>query len=157
MLLNYKKMRIVRQKTLDDCAVCSLTMLTGLRYRQVKSKIGDCYVAGEGLYDVDTSLRRLGFKQGCFVYKTVSGYPIEIYKDLDFKRMRKPSEISSEYFKECLWGRRALVTVPSLNFPSKYHMLYWHIDKVLDPSNLKTYNTIEELKPTEIYLFRERI
>jgi hypothetical protein len=42
-------------------------------------------------------------------------------------------------FKRILKGKRAVMSVPSLNFTNKGHAIFWDGSKLLDPSNLKRY------------------
>ena len=56
-----------------------------------------------------------------------------------------------------LWGRRALVTVPSLNIPKGWHMVYFDGLNVFDPSLAKTYEHVTQLEPNELVLFREGV
>src|SRR5262249_28678854 len=65
------------------------------------------------------------------------------------------SSIAPAYFLKFTWGRRALVTVPSLNNEGGHHMVLWSGREVFDPSTRKRYERWQDLRPSEIVLFRE--
>lgn len=156
-MMKRKQVRLIKQKTGSDCAVCSMAMLTGIRYRDVYRKLVNCgaYVEGRGMNDVEKGLIALGLKQGRKYHKTVKGAYQTV--PVDFKRVWTPYEISIEYHREQLWGRRALLSVPSLNnLPNGMHMIYWHYDKIFDPSPKKIYTEFQQLKPKTMYIFMEK-
>lgn len=147
-------MELINQKKPDDCAVCCMTMLTGRDYEDVYKTIGDAYVKGKGMVNDEAAMERLGYKKRRIPSKRVEGaYKVEY---VDFKVLFKPHEISPEYFRGMVWGRRALITAPSLNVEGGAHMIYWHYDKLFDPSNKKTYTKLEDVKPKELILFLEK-
>ena len=150
-----KNIRLIGQKTPTDCGVCSMAMLTGLGYKktyELMSKSG-AYVEGKGLYDDHKALLALGLREGRErnknVPKALNIVPI------DFKVLWKPWEISAKFYAQQIWGRRALLSVPSLNNPGGSHMIYWHYDRIYDPSPKKTYKEFNELEPTGIIIFME--
>ena len=150
-----QSVRLVRQKTSSDCAPCCLTMLTGLPYRKVIALIGDTFHPEKGMLETVKGLERLGLvREKKIPVKGLSGaYRIE---PVDFMEIRRQYEISAQFFKDQLWGRRALLSVPSLNNPGGFHMVYWHYDRIFDPSTKKTYERFFDLKPEEIIIFMER-
>lgn len=135
---------MVKQRADDDCAVCSIAMATGLPYEEVLEKIGDAYKPGEGMYHPSIALERLGFK-----YTFENGIPVG---DIVCKHR---GILSPDFFRSFAWGRRALLSVPSLNIPGGMHMVYWDGAQVFDPSNKKIYTEWKQLLPTHIVLFRE--
>lgn len=55
-----------------------------------------------------------------------------------------------------LWGRRALIQVPSLNNPPpNMHLVYWDGVCIHDPSNKQQYTHIDQMQPQYIYFFNE--
>ena len=154
-LLNNKRMRLIKQKLSSDCGICCLAMLTGIQHKKVIKLIGDCWNNEEGLGGLSESLIRLGFKTKKVKIKFSSGKTYNIEQPINFKVIRYRDEISHSYFTNQVWGRRALLTVPSLNYKNGYHLVYWHYNKLYDPSTKKIYKNLDELKPTQIAIFME--
>lgn len=148
-------MRLFKQKGSSDCAVACLVMLTGMPYKKIIKLIGDAWHVDKGMSDIGKALERLGYvKEKKIPVKGLKGaWRCEAQ---DFMEVRRQYEISAQFFKDQLWGRRALLSVPSLNIPDGWHMIYWHYDKIYDPSPKKTYERFFDLKPEEIVIFMER-
>lgn len=154
-MIRRDNVRLIKQKTGSDCAVCSMAMLTGIPYKkvyQILEKDGS-YVEGKGMQDTESALLALGLRREYKRHPRVRKAFVETYAD--FKHMWKPWEISPQYYRQQLWGRRALLSVPSLNNPGGSHMIYWHYDRIYDPSPKKTYTKFDDLEPTHIYVFME--
>lgn len=137
---------LVPQRSPCDCGVACLAMLTGRDYDDVVAVVGDAFDPERGLESEQTALNRLGFS--CTFQ---DGEPVG-----DYIVHSKPFCISSSYLRFMLWGRRALVTVPSLNYNGGAHMVYFDGRDVFDPSTLKRYERYKQLEPTSLVLFRER-
>jgi hypothetical protein len=137
--------KLVQQRNLTDCVICSLAMATDLSYETVLEKVGDLYDIKEGLRYESKALNRLGFSN-----EYENGQSIG-----DFTTYYRGFYISPEFFLSTAWGRRALLSVPSLNFAGKWHMLYVDGRKVYDPSTLDRYERYDQLKPEYITVFRE--
>lgn len=155
-MIRRKNVRLIKQRPgRGDCAVCCLAMLTGIPYDKVVKLIGNTYHPDKGMMDDDTALERLGLRKKHIPVKGLKGaFHIEY---VDYKPLYgKPYELSAEYWVDQIWGRRALLSVPSLNYKNGSHMVYWHYDRLFDPSTKKTYKEFKELKPTEIVLFMEK-
>ena len=131
-------------------------MATGIPYEKALKLVTGThtYAHDKGMYDTERCLELVGLIRKRVPVKAVKG----AYKlvDVDFKSYRKPREISEEYFRDMLWGRRALLSVPSLNYEGGFHMIYWHYDKVYDPSTKKVYTSFDQLRPREIIVFMEK-
>lgn len=119
-------------------------MLTGRTYEDVLASVGDTLDPERGMRRDQEALRRLGFSS-----QYENGEPVG-----DFV-CRNRGPLSPEFFRHFAWGRRALMSVPSLNNPGGWHMVYTVGAKVFDPSSLKTYTAWAELRPDDITLFRE--
>lgn len=132
--------KLIQQRTPNDCAVCCMAMHTGASYETVLERVGDHYEDGIGLKNVGGALERLGLSS-----RYESGEPVG-----DFSWMSRPYALSAEYFRALAWGRAALITVKSKNRDT-WHMVYWDGGGVWDPSNLETF---KELHPEELVLFR---
>ncbi len=136
---------LVEQREKSDCAICCIAMATGLSYEEVMAAAGDAYQPGKGTNREYEILQRLGYK-----YTFERGEPVG-----DIVARHRDWCISPEFFRSMLWGRRALVSVPSVNFAGGHHMVYWDGRRIWDPSRLKRYETVDQLLPDGIVLFRE--
>mgnify|MGYP003135106911 CR=1 FL=1 len=152
MVIENKNPKLIKQIGPSDCAICCLSMLTGIEHAEVISRVGDTWEDGMGMANTGLALLRLGFENR-EIPLDKGAYRIE---DVDFKILRKPWGISDEMFKSMIWGRKALLTVPSLNIDGGYHMVYWYYDELFDPSPKKTYKSYEELNIREMVLFLEK-
>lgn len=138
---------LIRQRTGHDCAICTIAMALCRSYDEVhaaglESKGFDPEV---GTRSEQAILKVLGLSTA---YE--NGRPVG-----DFVDSRKGYETSTESFRDRAWGRRAILTVPSLNIPGGWHSVYWDGSMLFDPCLLKTYETFDQLHPTEMILFRE--
>lgn len=140
-------MQLVVQRTGHDCAICTIAMALGMTYDQVmaaglESKAFD---PESGTRGASRILEALGLSN-----RFDRGNPVG-----DFVSRRRSFEISPAYFRGQIWGRRAVICVPSLNIPGGWHSIYWDGAQVWDPSPRKRYETFDDLHPEEIILFRE--
>lgn len=140
--------QIIQQRTPHDCAVAAMAMLTGKTWEETHAIIGhlvDYEGERRGMRDEQQALKLLGFD-----YRFENGRPVG-----DISCMRRPFGIAADFYRQFAWGRRALMSVPSLNRPGGWHMIFWDGARVYDPSPLKTYSKFDELLPDELVLFRE--
>lgn len=152
MILNKKRMRLIKQKSNSDCGICSMAMLTGIPHKKIIKLVGINWNDELGLGSVRESLLCIGFREKRTKLSSHS-WSVE---PLDFNVFYCNPMLSPSYFAKQLWGRRALVTVPSLNYKDGLHMVYWHYNKLYDPSRKKTYKDFKELKPTQFTVFMEK-
>ena len=103
----------------------------------VLAVIGDAFDPVKGMRREQTALKRLGFDEGSFIH---------LHRDWC---------ITPEAFRRLSWKRRALITVPSLNIPEGWHMVYSDGRQLYDPSVGITYEAWDRLLPDEIILFDE--
>lgn len=134
---------LIKQRTTSDCAICCLAMLTGLCYEAVIEAVGDSFDPEKGMRRDYVALNRLGFQMSNKMDGTG-----------DFIRLHH-SILTPSYFRIFAFGRRALLSVPSLNIEDGLHMVYWDGYEVFDPANGKTYSRFEDLLPEEMILFQE--
>jgi hypothetical protein len=59
------------------------------------------------------------------------------------------------FVKNCMWARKAIIEVWSLNYKEGHHVVYWDGYKVHDPSTKKTYKTLQEVEPITFILFND--
>lgn len=131
---------LVWQRQRADCAICCLAMLTGRTWEEVRTAIGDAWHPRRGLIHSESAMERLGFAWGLGSTRP-NGYVVVV----DARALISPP---------LLWGRRALLSVPSLNRKG-WHMVYWDGAKLLDPSLGRRNEDFFELTPREVYIFRE--
>lgn len=134
----------VPQRLTSDCSICCIAMVSGKTYEEVIEAAGDDFVpAGpqSGMWSVQKTLTNLGFNRD------------------DFQELHRGYEISPEYFLGIAWGRRALISVPSLNKKGGWHHVYCDGtgETLFDPSTRKKYTHWDQLKPDELIIFREAI
>jgi hypothetical protein len=139
-------MSIIVQRTGSDCAICCMAMLTGRSYEDVLSTVGDAFDPERGMREEQKALDRLGFRHEFERGEAVG----------DMVCTHRGYAISPEFYRSMAWGRRALMSVPSLNSQRGWHMIYFDGATVFDPSPLKRYTSFDELRPDEIVLFQER-
>jgi len=106
------------QRAEDDCTICCIAMATGLSYEAVMAQA----VKSSGGY-------RYGGTPG-----TMS--PKGVLIDLGFaaKRLGCEGDGQGAGVRSALWGRRAILSVPSLNGFKGHHDVYWDGHRVWDPS-----------------------
>jgi hypothetical protein len=135
---------LVQQRSLVDCGVCCLAMAAGRRYDDVVAAIGDCFDPANGMRRTHTALKRLGFDPAWS-----DGQPGDVMVlHLDWC-------LSPQLFLRMAWGRRAILSVPSLNQPDTWHMVYSDGRELFDPSTRRTHARFADMEPRELVLFRE--
>lgn len=131
--------RLVQQRTDDDCTLCCIAMATSLSYESVrasaeKARLG--YKAGFGTRSVWWVMRELGF---------------------DVKAIGAPDTGAGALCRDLIWGRRAIVSLPSLNEWRGHHDLYWDGQQLHDPSTKLTYppDALTRSVPIGVVIFDE--
>lgn len=122
-----------------------MAMVTGRPYEDILGTVGDAFEPDKGMRHEQLALKRLGFS-----YTFSNGEA-----DGDIVCRHRGFEISPEYFRAFAWGRRALMSVPSLNLAGGWHMIFWDSRRIFDPSPRLVYEQFIQLKPEEMVLFRE--
>ncbi len=138
---------LIRQRTRHDCAICTIAMALDRAYDEVHA----AGVESKG-FDPEVGTRS---EQGILKHLGLSSTYENGRAVGDFIDTRKGYETSTEAFRDRAWGRRAILTVPSLNIVGGWHSVYWTGSQLLDPCLLKTYESFDQLHPTEMILFRE--
>jgi len=136
---------LIQQRTPHDCAICCMAMLTGRTYEDVMTIAGSDFDPERGMRNEHAMLDRLGFK-----YTFENGHAVG-----DMVAMHRAYALSPDFFRGFAWGRRALLSVPSLNYPGQWHMVFYDGHTLFDPSPGRTYARFEDLLPEEIIIFRE--
>jgi hypothetical protein len=66
-----------------------------------------------------------------------------------------PEYATTGFLRNILWGRRALVQVPSKNYPGEQHIIYWDGRELHDPSNMRQWEW-SQVEPIYLWIFDER-
>ena len=135
---------LVKQRTRMNCAICCMAMLTGRDYDDVMAAVGDAYNPVKGMRYDQKALKRLGF-----TFSHEKGQPMG--GAVVFMR----GILAPDFFLHMAWGRRALISVPSLNYSDSTHMVFCDGERVFDPSPRLIYVQFYQLKPDEVVLFQE--
>lgn len=142
----------VLQKTNHDCMLACIAMAAGKTHEELWTQEDiDELVAMKGSSDdhTRTLLEKAGFEP--YVNGEISKivWSINIWDS----HSREP------FVQRLLSGRRAIISVPSLNNYGGWHVVYWDGHKLYDPNYLKEekqyYRWIDQLAPRKIWIFDE--
>lgn len=131
----------MKQRNLKDCAICCLSMALGVSYKKIKD-------------DVMSANKIMYGDRHKFDGTTIEVEHLILWKygiNHDFIEKKWVCSLSNGLlqkmppFRRKIRNKRALLTVPSLNFNGKYHAVYWDGRKIHDPSNLRCYDTASAL------------
>lgn len=132
---------LIQQKTLNDCALASIAMAAGKeKWEDLWNEADLEAVKGKGVghgEDLNAYMLRAGF-----------------VRDKHFKAAYIHGD-SHDYIAKLLWGRRALLSVHSLNRDGDGHMVYWDGEKLWDPSYERTYLYLSSCIITVAQLFKD--
>lgn len=132
---------LVKQKSNYDCALACLAMVSGKNYDEIfDSEFCERIEKATTCTDNDLveAYRLAGFEKG--------------------KNMRSiyiGPTVNAVIVRQLIWGRRALIQVPSLNYNNCEHFIYWNGYEIFDPSNKQTYKYLQNVFPTYVVLFDE--
>lgn len=118
---------LITQRTDYDCTVCCLAMMLGLSYETVGAAIPGYHAeiertgTSKGINDdqVQSFLKRCGVRSRVLRAMVLGG---------------RSRQINSDRFKPMLWGRQAIIDLPSLNLPGGFHSAYFDGRDLHDPS-----------------------
>lgn len=120
------------QRDADDCTICAIAMATGQTYERVM----EVARASQGGY------RREG--------RPGTTSPRSVLLDLGFQAQRvSMASLGPHHRTRLLWGRRAILSVPSLNGYPGHHDVYWDGRAIRDPSTKQSYAP-DALADTEV-------
>lgn len=138
---------LVQQRTTSDCSICCFAMALGRTYEDVIATVGPHFDPAKGLANEYEALKDLGLK--C---KFENGEPTD---ETEFLVKRRDWCIHPQMIRSWCWGRRAIITVPSLNIEDGFHVVYYDGKDLFDPSREKRYEKFTDLFPDEAVIFRE--
>jgi hypothetical protein len=133
---------MVKQRSERDCYLCCVAMAVNVPYENIctdltRAELSEMSIRGtvgdliDRVWAIVGMRRDLDFRSGFYGHLST----------LDPKY--GPSTI-----RDFLWGRRALIQVPSLNFEGEMHIVYWDGFSLFDPSTKLKYEKLEELPMT---------
>lgn len=141
-----------------DCFLCSAAMAAGVDYDTAWAALDDTLrtclgPSGKGPIgdQCDQILTRLGLDRVRVGART--GDPSAAAGDY-YVLFMMPEYATSGFLRNVLWGRRALLQVPSKNYAGEQHIVYWDGRALHDPSNLREWKW-GEVEPIYIWLFDE--
>lgn len=137
-----KRPWLVKQRNGSDCGICCLAMVTNRPYEEVLQVVGDAYSPEDGMVNTPIALERLGYVRED-VLAARNGFRVF---DVD--------EDATPLGMHILFGRRAILSVPSLKTKGGWHLVYWTGQQLLDPGSNPDRN-VYELAPRTLLLFRE--
>lgn len=125
----------MKQHGTYDCVLCCLAMATGNRYQVWSKSFRAIIEEQKGTYDknLKDAFKIVGLKPSDYLF----------FYFMPNDRMNR-----------LLFGRRALLQVPSLNIENGQHMIYWDGNRLRDPSNKKTHDKLDECKPSRAWVLK---
>lgn len=130
---------IVKQKSDYDCVLAVLSMASGRKYEDIfseefRQRIEDATTCtGDDLIE---AYRLAGFE-----------------KDKNMRSIYIGHNINPNVLRQLIWGRRAMIQVPSLNHEGSEHFIYWDGYNIFDPSNKQVYKYLQHVFPTYVMIF----
>lgn len=129
---------LIKQRGPSDCVLAAIAMAAGKAYDELWTQDDyDRVTADKGVSDEEPWMLRAGFKKGEH-YRRVHLWGREM-----------------DVVKTLLEGRRAMLSVHSLNNDGGYHMVYWDGKQILDPSTQRTYLHLWSVVLISVIIFYE--
>lgn len=135
-------MEVVKQRTEFDCVLACLCMATGKDY--------DTLWTPEFCDAVEAHRGTVGglHEQAVKLSGLVAGEDFETVYCIGMR---------PEAVMKFIWGRHAMLQVPSLNHEDKMHYVYWDGERILDPSNKQCYHFTAPIIPYWVTLLRTKM
>jgi hypothetical protein len=132
---------LIRQRGERDCYLCCLAMATSRSYNSIAAALSNEELQEmnhEGSYGalLDKLRTVCGLKEGTD------------FRSILWATIGERSGTAGArpgVMRALLWGRRAIIQVPSLNYENQMHVIYWDGHQLFDPSNKKTYDVWDEV------------
>ena len=132
---------LVQQRTQYDCALACLAMVSGKPYDELwDAEFCERIEKATTCTDEDLveAYRRAGFE-----------------RDKNMRSVYVGQNVNPIIVRALIWGRRAMIQVPSLNHEGSEHFVFWDGRRILDPSTKQTYKFLQHLFPTYVTVFDE--
>jgi hypothetical protein len=127
----------IKQRTNSDCVLACIAMAAGKPFDELWTQADlDEVVKSKGISDYGPWLKRAGFVDG-------EHWHVHLYDG------------GRREYLAMLRGRRAIISVPSLNIDQGSHAVYWDGNELHDPSTMRTYCHLSSLTPTSAHIFQE--
>lgn len=131
-------MTLVRQRGTSDCGVAAIAMLTGRTYEEVYASArrtgNDNFDPKSGMSSVERVLEQLGYH-----WENLGRHKDHPAPNPDGPQFRSLSlsiaswHIQPKFYAKFFWGRRALLSIHSLNNPDGRHLVYFDGTRIWDP------------------------
>jgi hypothetical protein len=135
-------MNIYKQQGAYDCLLACLATATQKPYDELWDEAYRLYIEGaKGCYgdNIDRAFEIAGLR-----------------RHTDYWQVYIPETWAvNPSLRMLLKGRRALLQVPSLNYPDAQHLVYWSGEALHDPSNKQVYQWLSQCAPAYIWIFNE--
>lgn len=132
-------MQLIKQRNNNDCMLAAIAMVVGKQYDELWTP---------------EFVQRVVDGHGCNAELTAEALKIAGYHaKVDYWQVHT-WDINDDA-KRLLLGRRAILSVPSLNFQHGSHAVAWDGLKAYDPSPRQVYQWLEHLQPTSVIVFNE--
>lgn len=142
----------VQQKTSNDCMLACIAMAAGKTWEEVWDQTWlDRVCKAQGASDEFTkeALEHAGFHP--YVNGDVGKIVWTINVWNHFSR--------EDFLQRLLSGRRAIISVPSLNHYGGWHVVFWDGHKLFDPNKgvegKQYYRWLDHLAPRKLWIFDE--
>lgn len=157
--------RHVRQRGRSDCGVAAIAMLTGRSYEEVyaaarRANGGDAFHPRRGMSGTSHVLEALGYH-----WENLGRHKDHPAPNPDGPQFRtlhigfQRGIIDPRFYRQFVWGRRALLSIESLNNPGGRHLVFYDGERIWDPQDgrrgKKFVRTIDEATIEEMYILRE--
>lgn len=155
---------LVRQRGPSDCGVAAIAMFTGRTYEEVwaAGRATGHFHPKKGMHSCGQVLERLGFYhdnlgRGARPAPNPDGHPFRSLTLLLFASDVLHPNVARQF----LWGRRALLSIVSLNNgPDGRHLVYFDGERVLDPQEgrrgKKFASTLDDVAIEEAWVWQEK-
>jgi hypothetical protein len=142
-----------QQRYQNDCSLASIASVLNRHYDDLWPKQWQEYIGENGCYgtDVDKTYEIAGLRENVHYDKLYNYIGWGVHLDWNAVPIYK------RVLNGLLYGRRALLQVPSLNFEGKSHLIAWDGRELWDPSKLKVYTDIKDVQWEWVWLINENV
>jgi hypothetical protein len=159
-------MTLVRQRGTSDCGVAAIAMLTGRSYEEVyaaarRANCGEAFHPKKGMTSSERVLEELGYH-----WENLGRHKDFPPPNPDGPQFRSLGlsfaswHINPKFYVKFFWGRRALLSVHSLNnVPHGRHLVYFDGIRIWDPQEgrkgKKFFTRLEDVVIEDAFIFQE--
>lgn len=158
-------MTLIRQRDKSDCGIAAIAMFTGRTYEEVLAAAretgSDNFHLKKGMSSVERVLEKLGYH-----WENLGRHKDHPAPNPDGPQFRSLSlsiaswHINPKFYQKFFWGRRALLSIHSLNnLPDGRHLVYFDGKRIWDPQEgrkgKKFATDIEKVVIADATIFQE--